>query len=620
MNKRKKYTHIPQKQERKDNTPEKTTVVPKWNKGLSLLVKVAPAIFVFFATFAALSCYPESEKMMEGMNYYANTPEFVSLKLAEYPGVNSLFVAWLLQFFGNATVGIVIEAMLLAMITLLVTLVPYLWKRESNSFFSIIPAMGIYLLFFHRVNIGVETLYFFGSLCVIGVLGKLRCTWVRTVGLVVVGALAFWFVSFPVTVLLMLSLTVLQIISCGKAGVKGKIAWLNIVLPLVFILVTVFAIKLYSENIRFIPFDCRWWYVQNALGDVTYYLVLLALPLALMFVPRIGKPIVNTVVTIAFCLVASVFYYSSISSDENYRVSEEVYYLSDLAERQEWQELLNQIKQRGEIQNNIYLQFALLAEAKLGTMPDNLFAYPINNPENICPRFDQKPLDTDLCRMFYKELGLYDEAFHQAFEYGIRVNQSAGFCMSSLRHMTEYAVKIGDKPLAEKYLSLLELTSCHSEFVENQRQVLSNTPARKDTVRSIAFVRAHPFNSEMAHLLDFDKTNKAAMDYLLCGLLLTKQLELFKTVLCDYSTTYKDVPLPRAYAEAAAMINHLAPGVLGEHIVYAPEYDELFRNFTILHNSKQDDSQYMGTFWYYYTNAQIPSIQDWQNPSSAATS
>lgn len=575
-----------------------------------------PAVAMFVAVVAALSNYPESIKMIEAFDFYIATPDFILSKLAEYPGGNSLFVAWLLQFFQSSAIGISIEALLLTIVALLSAGMAVAWGKKANGICSIIPTAGLLLLFTHRISLSIEGIFLYGSIMFVGLCARSSKTWLLAFVLILVGMLSFWMVSFPISVLLMLSISILALI---KNKAKRDVGfWIQTLLPLLFIFVTIIAVKISSSALGFIPFDNRWWYTNGVGDDELYYVLLLSSPIALMFIPRIRIPILNIGVNVLLSVMVAVVCYYQVKDNEEYKISEDVYYISALAEKGEWHELLSEVKSHGEINNTVYLQFALLAEAHLGTLNDNLFSYPINTPENFCPRFDSQPLGSDFCRIFYRELGLYDEAFHHAFEYGMKTSQSNGFCFASLRHMTEYSVKVGDKALAEKYMYLLEQSSCHTDFVSTQRQMLATTIPTDTVVRAKNFIRTFPFNTEMAYLLDFDPDNRLVLDYLLCGLLLTKQLETFKTVLCHFSEVYKNKELPRAYAEAACMINHIRPGVLGEHIVYSSKYDKQFEQFLALHNSQQDDSEFINTFWYYYTYAQIPALQEWQNTTATS--
>lgn len=614
-------------------TPDKSRKSPAkatrpsflWTWGSGALV---PAIAIFAFVAMALTHYPNSEKLMEYLNFFVWTPEHLSLQLSMYPGLNSLFTAWLLQFFKSATTGIIIEAGLLALMTWLAALVPKAWGRRSWSMFAIIPAVGLAWLFLHRPSVTLEGIFFFGSLMAVGYAHRKCAPWLTAIVIAAVGLLSFWLIAFPVTVLLMLTLTLLQLVQRSYTHyplsiANCKLPIVNVVLPLLFIAITAVSIKLSSDHLGFIPFANRWWYVPEIRDYVTELLLLLAAPLVLMFVPLFGKPVLRTVVMVVASVIAGLCTYNHITDNEGYQVSESVYYYADLAEKGEWQQLLSDINSNGNIDNTIYLQYALLAEARLGSLADNLFAYPINSPELFCPRLENMPAASDFNRVFYRELGFPDEAFHQAFQYGMMASPSCGFCVGSLRHMAEYCVALGDKPLAEKYLWLLERTSNNGDFVAEQRRLLDNVKATHATdsampLRGDVFVMAMAFNTEMAQHVEDNPDNKAALDYLLCGLLLTKRLEVFEIVLNKFADKYKDAPLPKAYAEAAAVLRLLNPTGLSPELHYAPEVDAQLKEFNRLQRNKLDDSSFRGTFWYYYFYAQIPPQQEWISQSQSS--
>ena len=594
----------------------------------------------------ALTHFPNSERMAEYLNFFVWTPEHLSLRLSMYPGLNSILTAWLLQFFKSAAVGVALEAGLLALMTWLAAMVGKAWGRRSWAVVALIPAVGMACLFLHKPSVTLEGIFFFGSLVAVGYASRQGKAWLTTVAIVVVGLLSFWFIAFPVTVLLMVTLTLLQLtlnsppklggVPRSGEGVCKTFSILQLfnsfLLPLLFIAITALSIKLASDHLGFIPFDKRWWYVPEVWDHVTELLLLLAAPIALMYVPVVGKTSVQALITVAASVTAGLFCYNKITGNEGYQVSETVYRYAALAEAGEWQQLRDEVNSNESIDNNIYLQYALLAEARLGTLPDNLFQYPINTPELFSPRLENSPAASDFNRIFYRELGFTDEAFHQAFQYGTMASPSCGFCAGSLRHMAEYSVALGDKPLAEKYLWLLERTSNNGDFVAEQRQLLKEkfSPLARGSghgpmgcvdssvpLRGDYFVMASAFNTEMVQHVEADPDNKAALDYLLCGLLLTKRLEVFRIVLNEYADKYKDAPLPRAYAEAAAVLRLLNPAGLSPDLHYAPEIDEQLKAFNKAH-AAQDDASFRGTFWYYYFYAQIPPQQEWINQSQSS--
>lgn len=636
MSKKRQSYHSQKAQTAPRTAPAPSKDTPS-RKGRSLLssasnastwwIALIPAAAVLLAVILALSPYPHSEMMMEKINFFVWTPDFINAAMAFYPGLNMLTETWMLQYFGNPTTGIVIEAILLAIVTLLAALVPCCWRFKSNYLFGLIPSLGLAWMFTHHISLSFEGIWFFCALCATGLAWRSRRQWISTIAIVIISLLSMWMVSFPVNVMLNVIISALLAYRTLRrdktqttAPTLSAMPLINIALPLLFVALTACFVSYYSSSVKFIPLDCRWWYTRNV-GDKEFiYLILYALPIALMLIPRIGGRILQAAITIATSLAACFFYYSHLADNEGYHTTENVYTYADLAEEARWEDLLSEIDNRGAITDNVTLQFALLAEARMGTLAENLFSYQINSAETFCPRLDNTPLSIDFCRIFYRELGFYDEAYHQTFQYGMRYSQNYGFCTSGLRHMAEYCVKLGDRPAAEKYLSLLEKTSCNTDFVAEQRSLLKDAKPMPAELRCRTFIKSMAFNSEMAYFLDENRDLKPALDYLLCGLLLSKNLEHFKIIINDFANTYEGRPLPRAYAEAASMINHIMPGLLDPRLTYDPQLDRSFEDFIQRHNTKQDDSQYMGTFWYYYTYAQIPPPQAWQQSSAGATS
>lgn len=609
--------------------------------GFRLLMVFVSVCVVFLTSFLSSICYPETIKLMERHDFFVATKDYYRMIFSDFPGLTNLLTYWLLQFFGNPLTGGVLEALLLALLTMLVAVVPLAWRKRIDNMsdtqsgtdslkvgvvpyvlIAVVSSLGLFLCCAHSLFYEIQGVFFFGSLCLVGLASRVRWRALLPLSMVVVAVSSLFILIFPLSVMLMAVLSMKLFSSLLVSGTEVRrsfVTYFNVLLPLVMIGIVVGGVFVLSDVAGFIPFNKRWWSGMSDDSNVYCCLILFALPVVLGFLPRFKKAKLQMTVEGIILIIAASVLYVYERNDEKAAEFENMLVCSALAEDGKWTELLDKIKGKGAITNKTDLHFALLAEARLGTLADNLFSYPINTPEDFCPRLEPSPLAVDFCRMFYRELGVWDEAYRQAFEYGMKVNKPLGFCFSSLRHMAEYCVKQGNKPLAEKYLYLLSRSSCHADFVAEQRRLLENAPTVIDSVRTDNFVKAFPMNKEMAHLLDYDHNNLAVVNYLLCGLLLSKQLEAFKTVLSDYAHVFGKGRLPRAYAEAAAMINYLSPGIWAGKITYDPEYDRRFAEYVTLHNNKQDDTAFQGTFWYYYSYASIPPLREWQDQAHDST-
>ena len=66
-------------------------------------IAFVPMLTVFLCVWYSLVCFPYTQSMMEQLNFYVNTSEFVGSKLAESPGLNGLLSSWLFPFFHNSS-------------------------------------------------------------------------------------------------------------------------------------------------------------------------------------------------------------------------------------------------------------------------------------------------------------------------------------------------------------------------------------------------------------------------------------------------------------------------------------------------------------------------------------
>lgn len=633
-----------------------------------------PAVMVFVAVFLAQMAFPETLRLMEATNFYVATPEFFSNILALYPGLNALLNAWLLQFFCFPVAGALIEALLLALITFLAALAPRAWGKQTIGWGALIPALVIATLFPNDLTLQIQGLVFFLLFAVVGRarrgcfppmvnespskrMKQAVAIAIAVVAVIFVGVISFFFLSFPITVLLMVGISVAFWLTRGKnLCIRDNLSqnyrnnvpasyWLvPAVVALLMIGAVAVGVMISNSALGFIPLDERWLFVRDAGDKMWWYLLFLALTMLLWLLPQPSVAKMRcSVLTLALSVVAGLFIYFHTTGDEKAVTSERMFRYSQMAEQGDWQLLLNDILLSSQspvnasggvvntgtvynITDQLDLELALLCEARLHTLPEHLFLYPINTPESFVPRFDDTPFSNNFCRIFYRELGLWDEAYHRAFQYGMGVQVNGGFCMASLRQMALYAAMQGDSALTRKLTYLLSLTTLNGSYAASVRDTLQTTLRRgitpaADTLRADNFVGGYAFPSEMVRLLELHPRNRDYLDYLLCGLLLRKQLDNFNTIIHAfplYASRDGNTSLPRAYAEAAAMIEAMRPGTMRPFFHYDPIYDNQMREFQRLHRSGEDDSAFRGTFWYYYVYAEIPPLRDW-NPQSASS-
>ncbi|MBQ0020238.1 MAG: hypothetical protein KBT39_06915 [Bacteroidales bacterium] len=231
-----------------------------------------------------------------------------------------------------------------------------------------------------------------------------------------------------------------------------------------------------------------------------------------------------------------------------------------MADDKQWDELQETLRRDGNMDTPLGMRYALLAESALGRLPDALFRYPVHSPDDLLFRGDRSAVSCQFNRQFYENLGVYDEAFHQAMEYGVK--QKGGCCLGTLRHLADYALASGDWQVAEKYLTVLADAWLQGDFVEQRRTTLAEVreqrlqaEARQDStlllpLRGESFVGLYPLRSEMVRLAYYEEgDSQKAVDYLLCIALLEKNLDTFYNVLTEFPH-YQQRVLPQCYQQA----------------------------------------------------------------------
>ncbi len=550
--------------------------------GLLFVVMVALVSIVAYI-------YPETCKLQEGDSFFLFTTDYFLGRLPDVPALNSYFADFLYQFFKWPIAGGLIMAFLYgttAVINILVLKRLGICSTLASGMVVIAPLIVVACYPFILV-LQIDAFFFSLALLLYAISSRWQ---MRAV-------LCLLYVPFS---LMLLNTTVAFFLFFFLSGIEYFHFHSRFWIPLIGLLIYILGIYLYSQYISFIPFERRLYFVRGVKKgtESIYLLSYFALVLGLIPVADSRK-----IKYFASCMiVAVIFGLLWFFANEKERHDEErCFGYSSLAEAGKWQELLRAIRSDGGARNVISMRYALLAEVSLGTLTENLFRYDISKPADFHFRRDRQKFACRFNRQFYANLSIYDEAMHHAMEYGLQTDN--GTCFSTLRYMTECQIREGDYPVALKYLAVLDKSLFNKAYVRLQRQRIAEfqksgrgpvSPMRADN-----FVGGYPFNSEMIRLAYSRKNNKVFIEYVLCGLLLERNINTFATFLRGLNP-YKDQPIPRAFAEAASMCKNLGQN-LHDVVQYPDEIDQQFLRYQAdFDNENFDPSDYEGTYWNYY--------------------
>lgn len=287
--------------------------------------------------------------------------------------------------------------------------------------------------------------------------------------------------------------------------------------------------------------------------------------------------------------------------------------LERLASRGAWDTVLQEVTPGVAKQSPVKLRFALLALSEKRLLPEALFRYQVTAPGDFLFERQSEQLCCNFNALFYDCLGFPNEAIHQSFEAGMRGTN--GMTFRSMRSLTDAFMRERNLLMVAKYLEVMRHTTCHKLWVKSRSEYLahlekenkkpSENQIKHEAAAAPFFIGAHPFLSDMARVIDRYPDNQKAVDYLLCGLLVTKDLAKFIQIFqyCyDRSGEQQLTAWPRYYEEALVMCAQQQPGLLQKYPV-RQECRQRFQEFAaLLQQEKRQELElrFGDTFWCHY--------------------
>ena len=466
-----------------------------------LYISVVAVASVFFGTYTAIT-FPHSYMDMEGNSLWLLTWDYWDTQLTMPPAASQWLSSFLCQFYAAPVLAASIQTLLYVCVSLMA----YAWLRRIRiggkwlTWLGLLPSLTMGLFCTFDACVPVQSIFLFLLLLFYCALPVRR---VR---------LAMAFVSLPVAYMLM-SMPMIYAMLAGMMlsewAVYGMRSWWRLLFafPVLYVIPMV-----YSAQVAFVPFEKRYWTFGS------YF-----------------KPLTSRVM----------------------RDSERFRSYDHLAERGEWNELLGRagVRRAAQSGDGVALRYALLAESALGTLPDNLQNYPIASESQFLFQHRREYLTTLFNCLFYRNLGIYDEAYHQIQEFGLL--QQNGTCFHSLRKMAEYSIAEGEWQVAEKYLDILGKSASHSLYVQQQRDAMSKAIVERSTkpqvpLRSNTFVGGYELPVEMLHLAKYytdPGQRKKMLDYVLCCYYLRNDRRRFGIALSLFGIYNANSTLPNLYGQ-----------------------------------------------------------------------
>ena len=561
---------------------------------------------LYFLFFIAISLgislvYPQTIAQMEATDYFVWNDDYLTMKIAELPGITALLSDYLLQFFRWQGVGMTIEAVILTLTALLLSDIP---RRIGHTTYRalglLLPVILLFVALF-QIEFYLQILF---MVLAIWIFFFIRQGWLKHLYLLMFCMSSLFLMPWTMAVTALLAMMAGKILQGHKIIVPGII----LVAGIIWLYIEV---GLLNRLVGFIPFDHRYLYSPVDGLSLWLYLSIFVLTLTMCLIPMPRRKWASRCIQGAVFIACCTDIYL-ICTNPVFLREEKGYQLAALAENKAWKQILETIPKNEISSNKAYATYALLAEAALGTLPDNMFNYPVIFSENLLYRNNSKDFCRNFNRQFYENIEIYDECFRQSYEFGIQCRNGASF--ASMRQMVKYAILTDNFPVARKYIAKLSQSPTHKTWARQWTQALESQQKRNRTQdkpkRSNTFLGAYQLGVEMKGQLEFGIQNPLIIDYALISFLLDCDLDNFLRILTTYPI-YSRHQLPKAYAEAVAMIVYdTGDENIRRYVSYSPQYDLDFRKFDAQYTAQQEGREPEGettdfskTYWNYFVKA-----------------
>jgi len=276
------------------------------------------------------------------------------------------------------------------------------------------------------------------------------------------------------------------------------------------------------------------------------------------------------------------------------------------------------LSKKYDLKNNQAPYFTDMALAQKGVLPENLLDFyqpfsiglipPVTPEENWQSIFVSN-------EVFFL-IGDMNMAQHSA----MLGNTFSPYQRSSrmMRRLAEINLVNGDSAAATKYLRILTKTLFHSEWAESRLKMIQSSEAKnwlaskRGQVPNTDMLRkSNDYLSSLQFLVEQHPDNVIAVDYLLCYLLLNKEVKSFRE---NYDRYYLKLnrPVPKVYAEAL-LAQLVADGASQqEALSYSidPKTVKRFAEYTQIFEQTSGDinalnKQFAKSYWFYYHFATI---------------
>ena len=277
-----------------------------------------------------------------------------------------------------------------------------------------------------------------------------------------------------------------------------------------------------------------------------------------------------------------------------------------------------ELSKKYNLKNNQAAYFANMALASKGVLPEHLleFYQPFSLGLMLPVTPDENWQSIFVSNEVFFLIGDMNMAQHSA----MLGNTFSPYQRSSrmIRRLAEINMINGDSAAATKYLRILSKTLFHCQWAETRLKMIQTSELSNFLTHKLSLIpnadmlrKSNDYLLSIQFLVEQRPENTIALDYLLCSLLLNKDLKRFRE---NYDHYYLKLnrSVPKVYAEAL-LVQLFASGASEQEVMaYSidPKIVKRFAEYTRTFDQTSGDintlnKQFATTYWFYYHFATI---------------
>ena len=413
-------------------------------------------------------------------------------------------------------------------------------------------------------------------------------------------ALADTYYSYAALTAMLLVSIVFYLNSLCKRQITKYIVFAISVVAVIFI---VYQPEGYYEPLLETPSYCNWAWISFVVIIFIFWLT--------HFLPKLTnlfKTIAGVVLTI--CIALGFLHFSNKRIDlDNYKFLE----LNSYVINEKWDQVIETCNHTT-LNNTLFLNYLNLALSHKGILLQQLFHYPQMDVNSLLCEYQKIPDIIQLQSFIHYQMGNVAAAQNTAF--------SASVCNrlgspSALKLLVKTNIALGAYEVAEKYIAQLEKTWKYKSWAEGYRTFLYNEEKisadgeihnlRQSLTDEDHFVVAFGAMTDLDYILEKNPNNKAALEYLISMLLLSKDNMSIRYFVDKYTGTPVLAQVPELLQEAIYSIAEQEPDYLRLHGVSEEvfkKYDDFYNKYIQSRNARRNPAadlrrEFGHTFWYY---------------------